>query len=392
MRSAPISIAIAVTVMAAACGGDSSSGDGDAGGDGPPAPDGASGADIGPAGNPSGSCTAGVPARGQRVDTSAPDHVVGTGTAASCTFAALQAAVTAGGTITFACGPGVVTIPVTATLNLPLDRDTVIDGGRTIVLDGGGAVQLLRFDSPNFRALDTMVTLQRIALVNGKATPTEAIPSPRPAPCSQGWNDGEGGALYMRDGNLNIVDSVFRGNRAAPLGPDTGGGAIYVLGSKHGVVIADSTFEDNAASNAGAVGGLFAELAIYDSLFQRNTGLGHDANNNDPAQCSFMNNGQNEIGSGGNGGAIYSDGASVDVTLCGDRVVDNAAGANAFGGGLFFTSNDFGGDLVITDTVMSGNTGGHWTQVATGATTDAGTAVGTNAHSLTITNSQLQGL
>ena len=105
-----------------------------------------------------------------------------------------------------------------------------------------------------------------------------------------------------------------------------------------------------------------------------------------------MNNGQNEIGSGGNGGAIYSDGASVDVTLCGDRIVDNAAGVNAFGGGLFFTSNDFGGDLVITDTVMSGNTGGHWTQVSTGATNNAGTAVGTNTRSLTITNSQLQGL
>ncbi len=380
--------------LLSACGGDDgpAGGDGDGGVDGTPAPDGAPGADIGPTGNPSGRCTAGVPARGQLVDTSAPDHVVGTGTAASCTFAALQAAVGAGGVITFACGPGVVTIPVTATLDLPIDRDTVLDGGRTVVLDGGGAVQLLRFDSPNFRALDTTVTLQRIALVNGKTTPTEAIPSPRPPPCSQGWNDGEGGALYMRDGNLNVVDSVFRGNHGAPLGPDTGGGAIYVLGSKHGVVIAHSTFEDNAASNAGAVGGLFAELAIYDSLFQRNVGLGHDANNNDPAQCSFMNNGQNEIGSGGNGGAIYSDGQSVDVTLCGDRIVDNHAGTAAFGGGLFFTSNDFGGDLVITDTVMTGNTGGHWTSVATGATTNAGTAVGTNTHSLTITNSQLQGL
>ncbi len=389
MRSGPILIAIAV----AACGGDSpGGGDGDASVDGTPAPDGAPGADIGPAGNPSGSCAAGVPARGQLVDTRAPDHVVGTGTAASCTFAALQAAVTAGGRITFACGPGVVTIPVTATLDLPINRDTVIDGGRTIVLDGGGAVQILRFDSPNFRALDTMVTLQRIALVNGKTTPTEAIPSPRPAPCSQGWNDGEGGALYMRDGNLNVIDSVFRGNHAAPLGPDTGGGAIYVVGSKHGVVIADSTFEHNGASNAAAVGGLFAELNIYDSLFANNAAEGHDANNNDPAQCSFMNNGQNEIGSGGNGGAIYSDGASVDVTLCGDRIVDNAAGVNAFGGGLFFTSNDFGGDLVITDTVMSGNTGGHWTQVSTGATNNAGTAVGTNTRSLTITNSQLQGL
>ena len=53
-----------------------------------------------------------------------------------------------------------------------------------------------------------------------------------------------------------------------------------------------------------------------------------------------MNNGQNEIGSGGNGGAIYSDGNSVNVLLCGDGIVSNAAGVNAFGGGLFFTSNN----------------------------------------------------
>ena len=77
--------------------------------------------------------------------------------------------------------------------------------------------------------------------------------------------------------------------------------------------------------------------------------------------CSAINNGQNEIGSGGNGGAIYSDGNDVNVTLCGDAILNNAAGTNAFGGGLFFTSNNFGGDLRITDTTMTGNTGGHWT-------------------------------
>jgi hypothetical protein len=389
-----------VGLLLVGCGGGGSGGgaDGAVAGDGGRADaanlidGGGGGSDIGPSGNPSGSCQAGVPARAQRVDTSNPTTVVGTGTAASCTFSSLQAAVAAGGIITFDCGPGVVTIPVTSTLDLPIDQDTTIDGGRTIVLDGGGTTQVLRFDSPNFQALETTVTLQDLEVVNGKTTPVDAIPSPRPAPCSQGFNDGEGGGLYMRDGNLNVIGCIFRNNHAAPLGPDTGGGAIYVLGSKHGVVIAGSTFEHNDASNAAAVGGLFAELDVYDSLFDQNTAVGHDANNNDPSKCSFMNNGQNEIGSGGNGGAIYSDGASVDLTLCGDRIADNAAGQNAFGGGLFFTSNDFGGDLTITDTVMTGNTGGHWTQVATGSTNNAGTAVGTNAHSLTIVDSMLQGV
>lgn len=343
------------------------------------------------AGNPNGGCKAGVPAEGQPAATSAPTSVVGSGSASSCTFSALSAAITKGGIVTFNCGSGAITLPISATLNVPIDRDTVIDGGRRITLDGQGRVPILSFDSPGWQTNEHRLTLQHIALVNAKRTPTDAIP-PAPAPCSQGWDDGQGGAVYMRDGNLTVVDSIFTGNQAAPLGPDTGGGAIYVQGSKHGVVIAGSTFENNAASNAGAVGGLFAELHIYNSLFSQNTATGNGANNDDASQCSVINNGQHEIGSGGNGGAIYSDGNSVNVLLCGDEIVNNAAGAGAFGGGLFFTSNNMAGTLSIIDTTMTGNTGGHWTNVATGSTTNAGTAVGTNCKSLTIQSSTLQGL
>jgi hypothetical protein len=342
------------------------------------------------AGNPNGSCGAGVPAKAQAVSTSG-STVVGSGTAASCTFAALQTAVTAGGIITFNCGADPLTIKVTATLNVPSTKNTVIDGGRKITLDGGGAVQIMRFYSGDFQANDNGLTLQHIAMINGKTTPTEVIPT-APAPCSQGYNDGEGGALYMRDGYLVVVDSIFTNNQGAPLGPDTGGGAIYVLGSKGGVWISGSTFTNNQASNAGAVGGLFAALNIYNSQFTGNKAIGHDANNNEPDKCSAINNMQNETGSGGNGGAIYSDGQGVNVLLCGDWITNNAAGTNAFGGGLFFTSNDYTGTLSIADTTMTGNTGGHWTQAQSGSVTNAGTAVGTNCKSITITNSTIQGL
>jgi hypothetical protein len=349
------------------------------------------GAASGPAGNPDGSCSAGIPAAGKPADTSTPTTVVGTGTPGSCTFSALNTAINKGGVVTFACGSAPVSITVTATLNVPSDRNTVIDGGNKVTLDGGGAVQILRFYSANFRANDNGLTLQHITLQNGKTTPTETIPPAQP-PCSQGFNDGEGGALYMRDGALTVIDSTFVNNQGAPLGPDTGGGAIYILGSKRGALIIASTFMNNAASNGGGVGALFSELDIYNSLFTGNKAIGHDANNDEPDKCSAMNNDQNETGSGGNGGPIYSDGASVNVTLCGDKVTGNSAGMNAFGGGLFFTSNDFGGTLSITDTTMTGNTGGSWTSVKSGSVMDAGSAVGTNALSITITNSTLQGL
>lgn len=332
-----------------------------------------------------------IPAEGRAVDVSKPTAVVGAGTAASCTFAALNAAVSAGGVITFDCGPSPVTIPVTATMRLPTTKNTVLDGGRKVTLDGGGKVQILRFESPNWQSLETRVTLQHLRFVNGAIAGSSPIPA-APAPCSQGFNDGEGGAIFMRDGNLSVIDSIFQDDEAAPLGPDVAGGAIRMLGSKRGVIIVGSSFLGNSASNGAAVGCLFSALDVYDSLFDGNVASGHDANNDDASKCSVINNGQHEIGSGGNGGALYSDGNSVNVVLCGDEIVNNAAGTNAFGGGLFFTSNDFGGTLTIAETTMTGNTGGHWTQVKSGTATNAGTAVGTNCKSLTIVGSTLQGV
>lgn len=349
------------------------------------------GARVWPAGNLNGTCRPGIPSDGQPVDTSTPATVVGNGAPESCTYSRLNSAVERGGIITFNCGASPVTIPVTATLKIPIDRDTAIDGGRKVTLDGRNLVRIMSFDSPDFQANEHRLTLQHIALINGKTTPTAAIPV-APFPCSQGWNDGEGGAVYMQDGNLTVIDSVFTGNQAAPLGPDTGGGAIYVMASKHGAVIVGSTFSNNSASNAGAVGTLHADLRIYNSLFSQNTALGNGANNDDPAKCSVINNGQSEIGSGGNGGAIYSDGTSVNVLLCGDKIVGNSAGVKAYGGGLFFTSNNMQGTLSMIDTEMTGNTGGHWTVVSTGTIRDAGTAVGTNCKTLSIRDSTLQGL
>ena len=335
-------------------------------------------------------CTSALPAGAQPVNVSNPTSVVGSGTAASCTFGALNTAVNKGGIITFNCGNAPVTIAVTATLNLLTTTDTVIDGGNLVTLDGGSAVQILNYHSDNFRALSTRVTLQHLTLINGKTTPTQAIPT-APAPCSQGWDDGEGGALYMRDGNLTVIDCTFSNNQAAPLGPDTGGGAIYILGSKNGAIIVGSTFTNNTASNAGAVGGLFAELDIYNSVFQNNKAIGNGANNDDATKCSVINNGQNEVGSGGNGGAIYQDGgSSTNIILCGDVITGNAAGQGAFGGGVFMTSNDWTGTITIRDTTITGNTGGSWTQLQQGSVTNLGSAFGINALSATVTNSTLQ--
>jgi hypothetical protein len=337
-------------------------------------------------GNPDGTCTTlALPAEAQLVDTSHPTTVVGTGTPASCTFLALSNAVSKGGIVTFNCGDGLVTIPVTATLTPPTSNayahdppvSTVIDGANKITLDGGNAVRILSWVHTGSWRLNTdTLMLQRIRLINGKTTPTVAIPPCAPdggisnTQCSQGYDDGEGGALYMQDGQLRVIDCTFANNEAARLGPDTGGGAMYLYGTGTPAYIVSSTFQGNTASNAGAVGMLWAGAFIFNSLFDGNSAVGTGANNNDKTQCTCINNGQNEIGSGGNGGAIYKDGAdAVALTICGTEIRNNSA--NEFGAAIFLTADGSNAQLVIDDSILKNNASPipYW-QWCTGVSTD----------------------
>ncbi|MBO4210966.1 hypothetical protein GSF22_33990, partial [Micromonospora echinofusca] len=95
------------------------------------------------AGNPAGRAT--VPAEARAVDTSRPTRVVGTGTPASCTSAAVVRAVAAGGIVTFDCGPAPVTIRMQATAKIrnAAGPRIVLDGGGLVTLSGGGERRIL---------------------------------------------------------------------------------------------------------------------------------------------------------------------------------------------------------------------------------------------------------
>ena len=341
-------------------GGSSGSGSSDSGASSGASSDAASGT---VAGNPSGSCTTlTLPAEAQPVDTSHPTTVVGTGTPSSCTFQALSAAVKGGGIVTFDCGPNPVTISVTSTLKPPISTGAtavhiVIDGGNKITLDGGGSVQIISWVHSTWRTSQDTLTLQHIQLNNGKATGTKTIPACTTQPnaqCSTGYTDGQGGAVYMADGSLRVIDSIFTGNQAAKLGPDTGGGALYLFGSGTLSYVAHSTFQNNTASNAGAIGMLWVGASIYDSLFEGNQAVGTGANNVDSTMCSCDDGNGDQTGSGGNGGAIYKDGGDgVNLTLCGDLVQNNSA--NEFGAAAFLTADGSAATLIIDDSVLKDN-------------------------------------
>jgi len=291
-------------------------------------------------------------------DASTPTTVVGSGTAASCTEAALDAALTKGGIVTFRCGTAPATITVTATIELPTTLDTVIDGGGTITIDGGGKVRILDWDHQNYRTNLSSLTLQHITFAHGHATGTMAY-APAPAPCSTGYYDGAGGALQMRDGVLHVIDATFADNEAEKLGPDVGGGAIYLSGALNGVVTG-STFLNNSGSDSGAIGSLNSDLDVYNSDFEGNAALGFGGNSNDATMCSVVatGTGQNQVGSGGSGGAIGIDGGSdVTHTFCGDTFKGNKGGVNAFGGAIGRTPDAAQQTTVFDRCVFDSNTG-----------------------------------
>jgi len=113
--------------------------------------------------------------------------VVGTGTSASCTEAALDACLPGGGsfdgTVTFNCD-GAATITVTSTKTI--SADTAIDGGSVITISGGMMVRVFSVNS------GVTFTVENLTIANG------SVPSPFGIPF--------GGAIFNL-GNTVVTNS-----------------------------------------------------------------------------------------------------------------------------------------------------------------------------------------
>jgi hypothetical protein len=281
---------------------------------------------------------------------------VGDGTPQSCTEAALRAAVAWQSVVTFNCGAGPVTIGIESTIELPTDRSIVVDGGNRVTLDGLGRTRIFRAVREDYRTNDNTITLQHITLANGKANGTSYVP-PNPAnpSCAYGWADGQGGGILVRDVRLRAIDTTFRNNAAATPGPDVGGGAIYVMGSRETTVIG-STFIGNSGANGGAVGLLQTDGSFYNDVFQSNVASGTGQNFQGGAASGCPGLGQpDQGGAGGNGGAVSIDGADdADARVCGSTFVGNRA--NELGGALFRTINGWPRRTTIERSRFQANT------------------------------------
>ena len=298
-----------------------------------------------PAGNPDGDCA--VPPEAQLADSSNPTTVVGDGTPASCTSDAFVQAVADGGVITFDCGPDPVTITLTETAKIFNDKgpEIVIDGGGLVTLDGGGKRILYQNTCDQAQVWTTpmcqnqdhpRLTVQNLTFVHGDSTGEDV-------------DGGGGGAIFVRGGRFKIINSRFFNNTCDDVGPDVGGAAVRALSQHEGqpVYVVNSTFGGapelgNVCSNGGGLSSIGVSYTVINSLFSHNMAIGDGAN---PAQPGTPG--------GGSGGAIYNDGNTFTLTLCGTKITDNHA--NEGGGAIFFVSNNLTGTMVIEDSLLCAN-------------------------------------
>jgi len=272
--------------------------------------------------------------------------VVGTGTSASCTEAALDNCMPGfldfDGTVTFDCGTAPVTITVTSTKHINADTTiegaTNTNGGNLITISGGGTVAVLFFMTARF-TIEHLIL--RDAIGDGAIFQSSNTSAPLTVTDSALFNntfaieafatvtvtrsnlsENKFGAIVAGSGSVTVTDSTF----------DQNAGAINTAGT---LIATDSTFAGNTGGNGGAITS-DGPLTV--------------------TNCTFYDN-----NAPGNGGAILSAGTA---TVSNSTFVANSAGSNHEGGAIDKSGNT---TLTIINCTFSSNGAGTGGALAGGA-------------------------
>jgi predicted outer membrane repeat protein len=329
--------------------------------------------------------------------------VVGDGWPASCTEAALDAALAGGGYISFDCGPHPYTIQINSEKTIA--ADTSLDGGGLIRLDAIGTIRIFSVGEGALLEL-VNIRLDHGWLPLGAQIYNAGELEIRNSSLTNGHSN-SGGAVY-NTGALTIQDSVLEGHYgvwgagiyntglldisgtkiAKNFGERNFGGGIY--NSDTGILtLSDSRMSENYADeigpgilnygsatvsrvifdkNYGELGGgivNYGEMEVDESYFSENTGgVFHSGNDHEVriSNSSFINNSnwgvwnsgrmnlENSLFSGNSsersGGAVYNHtGGTLIVTN--STFSQNSA---AMGGGIYST-----GTVTITNSTFFGN-------------------------------------
>ncbi len=250
--------------------------------------------------------------------------VVGTGTAASCTEAALDVALAGGGLVTFNCGAAAVTISTTSVKTIAVD--TTIDGGGLITLDGGGLVS------------DLIDVLVGITLTVSNLTLVDANPNP-------------GEAEIGNTGTVIATNCTFANNNQG-----------FGIFNERVLRATDCTFSGLAQA--------IIDIGGMETV----------------ANCTFSHNGEgirtngtvvavNSTFSGNSANGILNTSGVVTVTNC--TVTGSSSGPGIAGGA----------GATLTNTIVAGNPGGNCTGTTLdgGHNLEDGTSCGFTANSLSNT-------
>jgi Chlamydia polymorphic membrane protein (Chlamydia_PMP) repeat len=254
-----------------------------------------------------------------------------------------------GGTLTFNCG----TATIAVTTQLPtISRNTTIDGGGKITLNGNAAV---RFFSVNNTGI---LTLKNIVLKNGYGGSGDggAISSTGQltldhVTIDHGSSPFNGGAVYTT-GLVHITNSTLSNNIASR------GGAIYASGVNTQLTITNSTLNDNSADTDKLAGAIYVEgpLTVTGTTFTHNLAGSAGAiyarkvvaaTSATISNSTFQGNQATGSYPNANGGALYVENETATVQF------GTFQNNHAQSGGAIFVLTD--GRLNLSESTLSDN-------------------------------------
>ncbi|MEA5469011.1 DUF4114 domain-containing protein [Spirulina sp. 06S082] len=262
------------------------------------------------------------------------------------------ASANAGETISFdpSLAGGTISLSSSLTLNQNLTIDASSAAG--ITLNGNNSTRIIAIGGTGLN-----VTIKDLIFRNGRAIQDSgqggAIATSNGTQLtvenSQFFDNvatGEGGGAIWTgyQSTTTILNSTFDGNQAIDNNSERAGGAI--AGASEGnLTVRDSLFNNNQGATGGAINSLLGGLRVENSVFTNNQSTGNTS----------------PVREGGNGGAIYTDGASATtnastqgtITISNSRF-DNNQGFGQ-GGGLFLFAYD-GDTVTVENSTIVNNT------------------------------------
>ena len=264
--------------------------------------------------------------------------VTNTNDSGSGSLRAQIAAASAGDTIDFNASLSGPTITLTSG-EMIIDKNLTIDGSSlasAVTISGNNNGRI-------FDVTDATVSLTRLRLINGDSNTGDP-----------GNNDGDGGAIYVRDNaNLTVTESEFANNQS-----EFNGGAIYNFNAT--LTLTNNTFTDNSTQYSGGALRTFASQTV---LITGNT---------------FVSNTAAE------GGAVWTSGGA-------ETMINNTFANNSDYGTVYLYE-----PLTLTNNTFLGNNGVfirnvnavlHMRNNIIGRCNNVGGAIGTNINNWIVNNS-----